>query len=510
MNKEDISTHHQDIPLIEISNITKTFPGVLALDNVSFSINKGEVHALLGENGAGKSTLIKLMTGVFTQDKGEFLINGEIVNISDPNHAIKLCISAIYQDPTLIGHLSIEQNILLGREPRSGIFIKNKQLHEQAAKVMSDLGLNLDLNQKVVSLNPGHKQLVCIAKALSIDAQLLIMDEPSASLTDEEISYLFEIICKLRRQGISIIYVSHRIEEIFQIADRATILRDGKYIGTRKVSETTKTELVNMIVGRDLEINTHKRRPPSDEIALRVDNISSKKLFKKISFSVRSGEILALSGLIGSGRSEVARAIFGATRYDQGQIHIYGIAVTTHSPKEAIKNGIHMVPEDRKAQGIIGGMSLLENVTLSNLQNYSRFSLIQSAKESRSVNNQIQQMRINPADPRRKVMFLSGGNQQKTVLAKVLDTKPRILILDEPTAGVDVGSKVEIRSLINDLADAGNAILLISSEIPEILSLADRTIVMKEGQISGELAGEEMTSENIMHLAMAEEAVQAT
>lgn len=491
-----------DSTLLELVNITKRFPGVVALDNVSFSVKKGEVHALVGENGAGKSTLIKLLTGVYPPDSGDIHLNGQKVEIDNPHHALQMGLSTIYQDPILVPKLSVENNILLGREPSKNTFINQQKLHQQARQVLSELGLDVDLMQKVADLSPGKKQLVAIAKALSIEAQMLIMDEPTAALTDQEVSYLFQIIRKLRDQRISVIFVSHRMEEVFQIADRITVLRDGKYIGTRTVVETSYAELVNMIVGRNVEIESLSRHPPKDEIALEVKGISSGRAFKNISFFIRQGEIVALAGLVGSGRTDVARAIFGASPVDSGQFILYGKEYRPRTPHHAIVNGIFMVPEDRKGQGIIPGLSVLVNISLANLKKYSRLSFLDFKGEREAVVSHIQRLRIIPNDPKRKVMNLSGGNQQKVVLAKSLDTQSRVLILDEPTAGVDVGAKSEIRLLINELADKGNAILLISSEIPEVLALADRVIVLKEGQIIGELGNAEATSEKIIHLAM--------
>jgi len=502
MDSSTGSSPQTNIPLVELVNITKRFPGVVALDNVSFSVSLGEVHALLGENGAGKSTLIKLLTGVYPPDGGEIHLNGRKVNIDNPHHALRMGISAIYQDPILVPKLNVENNILLGREPNKNSFINQQKLSQQARQVLSELGLDVNVKQKVADLSPGKRQLVAIAKALSIEAQMLIMDEPTAALTDQEVSHLFQVIRKLRDQGISVIFVSHRMEEVFQIADRITVLRDGKHIGTRTVAETSYSELVHMIVGRNIEIETLSRRPPREEIALEVKAISSGRAFKNISFFIRQGEIVALAGLVGSGRTDVARAIFGASAVESGQFSLYGEEYRPRTPHHAINNGVFMVPEDRKGQGIIPGLSVLVNISLANLKKYSRWSFLNFKDEREAVASQIQQLRIVPNDPKRKVMNLSGGNQQKVVLAKSLDAQSRVLILDEPTAGVDVGAKSEIRSLINQLADKGNAILLISSEIPEVLALANRVIVMKEGQIVGELSNVEATSERIIHLAM--------
>jgi ribose transport system ATP-binding protein len=491
-------------PFIKIVGVTKRFPGVTALDNVSFSIMKGEVHALLGENGAGKSTLIKLLTGVFPPESGAIFINDKKTNIRSPHHAHELGISAIFQDPILVPSMSVEENILLGREPRQRIpiFIERKQITRQAQTALDQLEIELDIKQKVSNLSPGQKQMVAIAKALTVDAQLLIMDEPTAALSEEEVNHLFKVIKNLRQGGISVIYVSHRMEEVFIIADRATVLRDGKYIGTRTLKDTNYNELVRMIVGRDIEIESQERQEPQEEVALKVNGISRSRYFQNVSFSIKKGEILALAGLVGSGRTDVARTIFGADSHTQGEILIFGKPISPKSPKQAIRLGINMVPEDRKNHGIFLQQSVLTNISISNIRNYALAGFVKPASERRSADAHVKQLRIVPPDLNRKAMTLSGGNQQKVVLAKTLDTQARILILDEPTAGVDVGSKSEIRALINKLANQGIAILLVSSEIPEIVALANRVIVMKEGRVVGELAGNQIKAENIIHLAM--------
>lgn len=497
-------TMTNEVPFIQIVGITKRFPGVTALDDVSFNIERGEVHALLGENGAGKSTLIKLLTGVYQPNDGKFLLNGQQVHLANPHQALVMGISAIYQDPCLVPSLSVEDNILLGREPNGKLpwFISQQKVHENAEKVLSQLGLNLNLRSKVDDLSPGQQQLVAIAKALSIDAQLIIMDEPTAALTEDEVNYLFNVIQDLRNRGISIIYVTHRIEEVFVIADRTTVLRDGNYIGTRSTSKTNKDELTKMIVGRTIEVDFLKRHPPSDEVVLKVEDISRGRDFQNISFSVKRGEIVALAGLIGSGRTDVIRSIFGAEPIQSGSIEIFGKIITPHKPSQAIHEGIFMVPEDRKAQAIHTQLSVQSNITLANLQEYTRTGIIQTKQEGISVGEHIQRLHIVPPDPEKKVQNLSGGNQQKVVLAKALDTDAEILFLDEPTAGIDIGAKAEIRSLINQLADQGKTVVLVSSDIHDVLELANRVLVMREGKLVGEIMRSDATSENIMHMAM--------
>lgn len=497
-------TEPNEIPYIDIIGITKRFPGVTALDDVSFGIMRGEVHALLGENGAGKSTLIKLLTGVYPPNDGLIKINNQAVHFVNPHQALDMGISAIYQDPCLVPSLSVEDNILLGREPQTKVpgFIDRKKVTQNAYEVLSHLGLDIDLKSRVSDLSPGQQQMVAIAKALSIEAQLIIMDEPTAALTEDEVNYLFRVIQELRQRGISLIYVTHRIEEVFIIADRTTVLRDGKYIGTRNVAETNEAELTKMIVGWSIAVETLERNPPSREIVLAVNQISREKHFKEISFSVKRGEILAFAGLIGSGRTDVVRSLFGVEKIQSGEIIIKGSAHSLKNPRQAINQGIFMVPEDRKAQGLIPHLSVQSNITLANLPEYARLSFIQSKEESQSTEKHIDILHIIPSDPEKRVTNLSGGNQQKVVLAKALDTDADILILDEPTAGIDVGAKAEIRSLINQLADQGKTIILVSSDIHDILALADRVIVMREGSIVGEIQREEATSENIMQMAM--------
>jgi ABC-type sugar transport system ATPase subunit len=491
-------------PLLRVVGISKRFPGVLALDHVSMEVMPGKVHALVGENGAGKSTLIKILSGALHQDSGDVFINGQRVEITDPHRAVQLGISAIFQDPCLVPSLSVEDNVLLGREPRNRLpgFINKRNLREQARALLAQLGLDLDPTRKVEGLSHSYQQLVAIAKALSVDARLIIMDEPSSALTAQELDYLFAVIRDLRARGISVIYVSHRLEEVFTIADAVSVLRDGQYIGTRPVSATSHAELVRMIVGREIEMDIHPRRGPSSQVTLSVEGISRQGAFSDVTFIAHRGEVVAITGLVGSGRSDVARAIFGAEPIDRGEIRIRDQRRGPQSPRDAVRMGVSMVPEDRKKQGFIPCMSVKSNITLSNLRHYCRWGLVQEAAENPHVMRHMERLRITPPDLQRKVMYLSGGNQQKVVLAKALETEAEILILDEPTAGIDVGTKAEIRALISELAEQGHTILLISSEIPEVMALADRILVMHGGRLTGELRQEEANAERILRLAM--------
>lgn len=492
--------------LLNIQEITKSFPGVIALSEVSLQIRSGQVHVLLGENGAGKSTLIKIITGVYPPNSGSILIDGEEVEITGPDHALHLGISSIFQDPSLVPYMSVEDNIMLGREPAGRLpgFVDRKEVRSNAEEVLALVGLDIDPRTAVGQLSLGHQQMVAIAKALSVEARLIVMDEPTSSLTDQEIEYLFEIIQDLKRRGIAVIYVSHRLQEIFAIADVISVLRDGEYIGMRNVADTTEDELIRMIVGRSVEFEIHQRKPPLDEIALSVESISKKGAFEDISFDIHRGEVLAMSGLVGSGRTDVARAIYGVDRIDSGQITVFSQPVEFNSPRAAIREGIGMVPEDRKKQGFVPQQSVMANITLANILDYCRSGFIQAREERKSARHHVERLDIKTPSLNQQVAFLSGGNQQKVVLAKTLDTGAEIYILDEPTSGIDVGAKAEIRNLINELAEQSRAILLISSEIPEVLALSNRILVMREGRLVGELAQETATPEQIMKLSVGE------
>lgn len=493
--------------LLAVLGITKRFPGVLALDDVSLQFQQGEVHALLGENGAGKSTLINVLSGALPQDTGEIYFGGDLVEISDPHDAVQLGISTIFQEPCLVPSLSVENNVLLGQEPRGRLpgIVDQGRLRERAGSLLSELGLAMDLTRRVGDLSRSQQQLVAIAKALSVDARLIVMDEPSSVLTAQELDRLFSVIRNLRGRGVGVIYVTHRLEEVFEIAHRVSVLRDGRYVGTRDVDATSQDELVRMIVGREVEIESYPGRRLSEEVTLAVDSISRAGAFQDVSFTARTGEVVALAGLVGSGRTNVARAILGAEPLDGGSIRILDQRRQPHSPREAISLGISMVPEDRKREGIVPRMTTRSNITLSSLRRYCRWGVVQEQREARRAERHVARLNVIPPDLRRKVMYLSGGNQQKVVLARALETEAKILILDEPTAGIDVGTKPEIRAVIDELARQGRTILLISSEIPEVLALADRVLVMHEGRLTGELRREEASAERILKLAMGDE-----
>jgi len=489
--------------LLEMKEIDKSFPGVKVLQNVQFSLNSGELHALMGENGAGKSTLMKILNGIYSKDNGTIIVKGKPEEITSTKVAEGLGISIIHQELNLIPYLSIMENIFLGREFKLGKtpFVNWKKMRSEAERYLKQLGMDLDPRTIVEELSVGQQQMVEIAKALSMQADILVLDEPTAALTDREIEKLFEVIAALKAKGVGMIYISHRMEEIFQISDRITVLRDGKYIGTRKTKETDMDELVRMMVGRDINDRFPKIEITPGEERLRVEGISLGQKLRDISFSVRSGEILGLAGLMGAGRTEVAKVLFGVTPATQGKIFIDGKEATIRKPIDAIGAGIALVTEDRKHEGLILSLSIRENLSLPNLAKLSVSGFMKRSKESVLSEETIEKLHIRTPHAEQVVGALSGGNQQKVVIGKWLATKPKILILDEPTRGVDIGAKKEIYDLMNQLAKEGVAILMISSELPEVLGMSDRIIVMHEGRVTAELSREEATQERIMHAA---------
>ncbi|UCE07603.1 MAG: sugar ABC transporter ATP-binding protein [bacterium] len=489
--------------ILKMHHVIKAFPGVIALDDVHFELQKGEVHILLGENGAGKSTLVKILSGAYQKTSGQiFLDNREIV-IKNPKHAQELGIGIIYQELNLVSHLSAGENIFLGREPLH-IFriIDHKKLYTSAQKMLNDLGVDINARSIVKELGVAQQQMVEVAKALSLDARILIMDEPTSALTEQEIKQLFAAIYKLKKKGVSIIYISHRLEELFEIGDRVTVLRDGKYIGTKSINEVTKHELIRMMVNRELTEQFPKQKAKKKEEILRIEYLNKKDKLKDISFSVFSGEVLGIAGLLGSGRTELARAIFGVDKIDSGNIYIKGQLRNFKSPRSSINLGIGFLTEDRKSQGLILNLSLKENICLPSLERFSKLGIVDSKKENRATKKYIKELRIKTPSLNQKVMFLSGGNQQKVVMSKWLCSNADVLIFDEPTRGIDVGSKVEIYHLINKLTAEGVAIIMISSELPEILGMSDRILVMYQGKMNGEFLAKEATQEKILHCAL--------
>lgn len=490
--------------VLEMRQITKSFPGVLALNNVSFACRRGEVHALVGENGAGKSTLMKILAGAFQPDGGQIVLNGRPVQLRHPNEAQAHGISIIYQDFNLLPHLSVMENIFIGNEPRTRAGLLDwRAMRRQAQALLNRLGVSLDLQARVGRLTVAQQQMVEIAKALSREAAIVVMDEPSAVLAGHELERLFEIINTLKNQQVTIIYISHRLDEVFYIADRVTVLKDGQWMHTSDVTEVSKPQLISLMVGRTLDETFPPRAPTNGDspVVLEVRQLSRRGQLEDVSFTLHQGEILGLAGMVGSGCTAVARAIFGADPVDNGAILLDGQPVQTGQPRRAIKAGLAFVPEDRKSQGLVMIMSVRKNVTLPILNRLQSLGWLNKSQERTIVQNSINELAIKTPDPDQQVQYLSGGNQQKVVLAKWLATRPRVVILDEPTHGIDVGAKAEIYGIMRQLAASGTAILMLSSELPEIIGMSDRILVMRSGRITGELAGSEATEEKILTLA---------
>src|SRR6478672_7868962 len=492
-------------PFLELRGIVKRFPGVVALNGVGFDVRPGEVHALLGENGAGKSTLIKVISGVYRPDAGTIQVDGRPVDIRTPHDAQALGISTIYQEFTLAPDMTVAENIFLGREPlrvRALSIVDRKALIRQTRDVLASLDLQIDPEAVVRHLGVAQQQMVEIAKALSLDARLIIMDEPTATLTAHEIERLFEAIARLKQRGVAIVYVSHRLDEVKTICDRATILRDGAYVATVPVTSTTIDEMIRLMVGRDLkELFPKVAAEPREEV-LRVEQLTRKGVLHDVSFSVRRGEIVGIAGLVGSKRTEMARAIFGADPIDSGRILLHGKQVQVRTPADAIEHRIALVPEDRKRQGIFATLSVWENIVLSALRQFSRNGILDVARERQRAQEFIASLRIATSDVDKRVLDLSGGNQQKVVIAKWLNTNAEVFLFDEPTRGIDVGGKIEVYRLMGELVSRGAAIVMISSELPEILGLSDRILVMRDGRICGEFERADATEEIILNCAL--------
>lgn len=487
--------------ILRMENITKEFPGVKALDGVNLNVYKGKVMALLGENGAGKSTLMKILSGVYKKTSGEVFYNNAPLEVSNPKDAMQKGIAIIHQELNLIDEMSVAENIFMGRYPKSMGLISWKVLHEDSKKLLDKLGMKINTKTKVASLSIGQKQMVEIAKALSFDAQIIIMDEPTDALTDSEAENLFKVIKELVSEGKSIVYISHRLPEIFQICDDITILRDGQFIDEVAVSEIDETALIEKMVGRKLEEQYPYIEPLGDETLMDVKNIKN-DFVSDISFEVKKGEILGIAGLMGAGRTELAKSIYGNIKCDIKDIVLDGVKIEAKNEKQALAQGIVYVSEDRKKEGLILGMSVAKNVTISSLGRFATGQFINKKQEKESVAHYRDAMRIKTPSLEQKVKLLSGGNQQKVSIAKALSTKPKILIVDEPTRGVDVGAKKEIYELMNEFKRNGLGILMISSEIPELLGVCDRIMVMNEGKIAGILSREQADSNEIMRLAI--------
>ena len=485
--------------LLTMEGINKSFSGVKVLENVQFSLRQGEVHALMGENGAGKSTLMKILSGIYSKDAGSIQIHGTESVASSPKTAQALGVAIIHQELNMIPDLSILENMFLGREFKWGRtgFVNWPKMRSEAKNYLQQLGMDLNPDRRVGELSVGQQQMVEIAKALSMHAKILVLDEPTAALTKREIEKLFQLIATLKTQGVGMIYISHRMEEIFQISDRITVLRDGRYIGTRDTNVTTMDELVQMMVGREIKERFPKVETEIGEERLRVEALSQEGKLYDINLSVRAGEILGISGLMGAGRSELAKVLFGVGKY-QGKILVNGQPAMIKNPADAIRAGMALITEDRKGEGLVPDLSVRENLALPNLRSLSRFGFISHRMEQDFVDDSIQKLKVKVHDSGQWVSSLSGGNQQKVVIGKWLATQPKVLILDEPTRGVDIGAKREIYDLMNQLVQKGVAIIMISSELPEVLGMSDRVLVMHEGRITGEFSRENATQETIM------------
>jgi ribose transport system ATP-binding protein len=481
--------------------ITKRFPGVTALDSVDFELERGEVHVILGENGAGKSTLIKMLSGAYQPDEGEILLDGERVGISSARVAQGLGISTIYQEFNLVPQLTVAENIFLGRQPRRlGLVVNRRRMDSDARKLLERIAVRVDPRVLVSALGVAQRQMVEIAKALSLDARILIMDEPTASLSGQEVERLFEIVRGLKEDGVGVIFISHHLEEVAEIGDRVTVLRDGKFVD-RVPARTVPSELVRMMVGRSIEDQFPRQRAELGDVLLEVKNLSREGVLHDISFQVRAGEVVGIAGIVGAGRTELARAIFGADAPDAGEVWVGGERIRRGNPRQAKQEGIGFITEDRQGQGIVPPLSVAENLNLASLGKSTSAGIVDRREERRKAEKMIEDLGIRTPGPEQEVRYLSGGNQQKVVIGKWLLADSKVLIMDEPTRGIDVGSRVEIYELMNELTQEGAGILMISSDLPEVLGMSDRILVMRGGRITGELSTEEATQERIMALA---------
>ena len=492
------------VPILEMKGITKRFPGVLALDHVDLTVYPGQVLALVGENGAGKSTLMKVLSGVHQMDEGEILMEGKPVKIDNPLASQLMGISIIYQELSVLDNMNIAENIFLGREKRMGnVFVDKKSMHAQARALLDEVGLDMDTHVMAGELSTAQKQMVEVAKALSFNSKIIIMDEPTSSLTETETDILFSIIRKLRDKGVAIVFISHKLAEIFAITDEVAILRDGISAGRMVTEGCTENDIIKAMVGRDVDDLYAKQAAPIGDVVLEVKNLSTKGFLKDINFELRAGEILGFAGLVGAGRSEVMRAVFGIDPRETGEVFIKGQKVEIKTPRDALNHGMGFVPEDRKLQGLVLGMSVGKNTTLAALRLVAnKMGFLNHKQEKEMADKFVAALEVKTPSNDQLVKNLSGGNQQKVVIAKWLANTPDILILDEPTRGIDVGAKKEIHQLMSDLANQGVAIIMISSELPDVLGMSDRVIVMHEGRIKGQLSREEADQVSIMKMAV--------
>ena len=496
--------------ILELRDITKIFPGVRALDKVQFTLKKGEIHALMGENGAGKSTFIKVITGVHQAEEGEMLLDGQVVQFKGTRDAQKAGIAAIYQHVTAYPHLSVAENIFMGHHKKKFGLVQWRQMYAEANKLLGELNADFDSRTLMGNLSVAQQQMVEIAKALSMNARILIMDEPTAALTKRESEELYRITRKLRDEGVSIIFISHRFEDMYALATRVTVFRDAKYIGTYDVDGITNADLITAMVGREIKELFPKPQVELGEEVLRVENLSRTGFFKDVSFHVRKGEILGLTGLVGARRTEVVQTIFGVEKMTSGTVYLDGKPIKIHNPTEAINRGIGLLPENRQTEGLILDWGIGRNITLPELKGYVNKLFLDEKKERSTSKDLAERVDTKAVTVFDKASSLSGGNQQKVVVAKALGSDFKVLILDEPTKGVDVGAKAAIYEIMGELAQQGYAIIMISSEMPEILGMCDRIVVMCEGRVTGELQREEATQEKILALAMTKQTAEGS
>ncbi|MEV4011397.1 sugar ABC transporter ATP-binding protein [Nonomuraea angiospora] len=490
-----------ETPVLSLSQVSKAFGAVRAVREVSLELFPGEVHALAGENGAGKSTIVKILSGVHRPDSGRILLDGEPVEFGGPADAQRAGVAVIYQEPTLFPDLSVMENIFMGRQPRGRLGIDRRAMRAGAAELFGRLGVHLDPDQPARGLSIADQQLVEIAKALSRQARVLVMDEPTAALSGTEVARLFGVARTLRAQGCALLFISHRLEEIFDLCQRVTTLRDGAYVAEDLIAGITPDDLVRRMVGRELEALFPKQETEVGEVALKVRRLTREGVFTDVSFEVRRGEIVALAGLVGAGRSEVARAVFGIDRWDAGSVEVAGRRLRPASPTAAMAAGLALVPEDRRQQGLVMDLSIERNIGLAGLADVRRGPLVSRAAERQRARDWAVRLRLKFARLTDAVNVLSGGNQQKVVLAKWLARRPSVLIVDEPTRGIDVATKAEVHRLLSELAGSGVAVLMISSELPEVLGMADRVLVMHEGRLAAEIPRADATEESVMAAA---------
>ena len=495
-------------PLLRMTGISKRFPGVLALDNVDFEVGPGEIHALLGENGAGKSTLLKILSGAQRPDSGSITFAGEEIRAASPHDAQKLGIVTIYQEFTLAPNMTIAENVFIGREPGSKLFVNWRRMASETRAITKRIGLDMNPMTTVRDLSVAEQQMVEIARALSMKSRLIVMDEPTSALSSSEVEKLFRIVRDLKAQGLSIIFVTHRLEEVFEICDRYTVLRDGRLVGSGNVAETNIDGIIRQMVGRQVNaLFAHRESATTGDIALEVKGLTRRgnaqdphaSVLDDVSLCVRRGEILGIAGLVGAGRTEMARAVFGADPFDAGQVFIDGAPVAIRSPQDAIRHGVGLVPEDRKQQALFLALSVRMNLSMAALERIGTMGVFVDERAERAMVEEYRRLlNIRMAGPDQIVLNLSGGNQQKVVLARWLALRPKVLIVDEPTRGIDVGAKVEVHNLLFDMAQSGIAVIAISSELPEILAISDRIVTMREGRVTGDISRAKADQEILM------------